>query len=434
MAWDGKKLPDAVATAATSAANAAANGSKNAAYLTDIQGQVGSAYKRQLFRNDVLVWQATASGTLPIVGSTFVLPQVATLDSIDTADIDTGEWIHYIVKAADASSSPPGSSHKYIATNVTKTGGAGPAFLTADTASGSDVVLGSFVLNGASFDTAPETPESLSEAYATCMGANDYPPGNLENGDWPRTSAWPDSPYGSTINTQAYIVDPTGNRMLMWGWIMPRKLARTTAGNWRVQMKDYQAATIDDDLSNPWNLFFGLTQPPNYGLNNLGGLRLSGNITNSDNTTLITLHDVNQNPMEVRAEATGGISLKNVGTTNSLFQVEVNVPDGNPATSMIPSSSTSSRCKAFAAMYWCRLIPDTGSTISPSDVEIGAIHGVDFYNDADRLGTPGQSRLVKLTTDWKPIVQAYVMHASGTRMMTAAETHEWLVANPPPFE
>lgn len=431
MAWDGKKLPDGLASAATSAANAAGNGAKNAAYLSHLQTQIGSGYKRQLFRDEVRVWEATVSGSLPIVGSTIVLPQVATQNTISTADIDTGEWVHYCVKAADASSSVP--TQNYIATNVTKTGGNGPAFLTADTAGGGNVVLGSFVYTSPAFDTVVTTPDSLSEAYASCMGENDYPPGNLENGDWPRTSAFPNSPYGSTINTQPYIVDPTGNRMLMWGWIMPRKLARTTVGNWRVQMRDYQAAVKVDALANSWNLFFGPVQPPNYGYNNLGGLRLSGNITNSANTTLITLHDMNQNPLEVRAEATGGVSFKNVGTSDALFQVECNVPDGNPATSMLPASATSDRTVAFAAMYWCRLAPDSGSTISPADVEIGAINGVDFYNDAGRLGTPGQSRLVRLTTTWKPIVQAYVMHASGTRMMTAAETHAWLSANPPPF-
>jgi hypothetical protein len=425
MAWDGKKLPDALATSATAAAVAAGNGSKNAAYLTHIQTAIGSAYKRQLVRNDVRVWEATASGTLPISGSTFVLPQVATQNTISSADIDTGEWVHYIVKSSEASSSKP-TSGSYIATNVTKTGGAGPAFLTADLGGSDTVQLGSF-------DTTVADPDSLASAYASCMGENDFPPGNLENGTWPQTAAWPNSPYGSTINTQAYIVDPTGNRFLMWGWIMPPKLQRTTVGNWRVQMRDFQAGVKVDSLAGSWNLFFGPTAPPNYGLNNLGGLRLSGNITNSANTTLITLHDVNQNPLEVRAEATGGVSFKNVGTADNIFQVECNVPDGNPLTSMLPSNATSSRCKAFVGMYWCRLIPDTGSTISPSDVTIGAINGIDFYNDGGRLGTPGQSRLVRLTTAWKPIVQAYVMHDSGTRMMTAAETHAWLSANPPPF-
>ena len=134
MAWDQKKLPDAMATAATAAAAAVGNGSKNAAYLTYIQGQIGSGYKRKLKRNDVDVWEATASGTLPISGSSFVLPLVATQNSISAADIDTGEWVHYIEKASDAT--------KYIATGVTKSGGVGPAYLTADLESAQGVVLG----------------------------------------------------------------------------------------------------------------------------------------------------------------------------------------------------------------------------------------------------------------------------------------------------
>ena len=56
MAWDGKKLPDALASAATSAANAAGNGAKNAAYPVAPSNADRSGYKRQLFRDEVRVY------------------------------------------------------------------------------------------------------------------------------------------------------------------------------------------------------------------------------------------------------------------------------------------------------------------------------------------------------------------------------------------
>ncbi len=146
MPWDGKKLPDALAIGATAAANAAANGGKNNAYLTYLRDQIGADFVMKLVRDDVPVWQATASGSLTVNASRFVLPTSATQNSISAADIDTGGWILRVEKAGDSS--------KYIATAVTPTGGAGPFRLSADLASDGSVSLGSLLLNSPSFDSA----------------------------------------------------------------------------------------------------------------------------------------------------------------------------------------------------------------------------------------------------------------------------------------
>ncbi len=146
MPWDGKKLPDALAVGATAAANAAANGAKNAAYLTYLQGQIGSNYVLKLVRDDVVVWQATASGSLPVSGSRFVLPTSVTQNSIAAADIDSGQWVLRTEHATDGAT-------KYIATGVTPTGGIGPFLLSDDLATDGSVSLGSLLLNSPSFDT-----------------------------------------------------------------------------------------------------------------------------------------------------------------------------------------------------------------------------------------------------------------------------------------
>lgn len=179
MPWDGKKLPDTLTVGATAAANAAANGSKNAAYLTYLQGQIGANFKRQLYRDDTKVWEATASGSLPISGSTFALPS-ATQNSISTADIDTGTWVHYVRNASDDT--------KYIATQVTTSGGAGPARLSADLAGGGTVTLGSFVLRSPSLDTA--VAGEAVEKMISDMGSH--------------RDIWNPFPYLRPSGTQAY--------------------------------------------------------------------------------------------------------------------------------------------------------------------------------------------------------------------------------------
>ena len=206
-------------------------------------------------------------------------------------------------------------------------------------------------------------------------------------------------PYGSTINTQAYIADPTGDLMLM-GLDHAPQPARTTVGNWRVQMRDYQAAVKVDALANSWNLFSGLSS------------RLTTDTTTWAACAVREHHEqrkyhadnaARHEPKPARSAGRGDRRrvVQERRNDGRAFQVECNVPDGNPATSMLPADSTSERTVAFAAMYWCRLVPDSGSTISPEDVEIGAINGVDFTTMASGSSTPGQSRLVKLTTTWE---------------------------------
>lgn len=150
MTWDGKKLPDALAVAATAAANAAADGSKNNAYLTYIQGQIGSNFVMKLIRDDVPVWQGTASGSLTINGSRFVLPTTVTQNSITASVIGSGQWILRTENSTDPT--------KYIATGVTPTDGIGPFRLTADLEADGTITLGSLLLNSPSFDTVVSYP------------------------------------------------------------------------------------------------------------------------------------------------------------------------------------------------------------------------------------------------------------------------------------
>jgi hypothetical protein len=451
MPWDGKKLPDAMASGATAAANAAANGAKNTAFLTYIQTEIGANYLRQLYREDTKVWEATASGTLPIVGSQIVLPTTATQDSISAADIDTGAWQHYVRSASD--------TNKYIATAVTTSGGAGPARLSADLANAGSVTLGSFVFNSPSFDPAVgEGPFTLADAYSTAMTSlNDFPPGNSAgnpdwvNSIWPFSSNFGTSPYGANIDpikfgqnepgvgvTDAnYIVTrrAAANRyataFTLWPWFMPPKGAVQPVGNWRIQIRDIQAAVKVDALTNPWTMAYGPGQVPTYGNNNLGGLRVSGQYMDYTDSNRVPAFDVNNNFLEARFETGGGISFKNVGTSTSAAMFEPNIPD--PA-AQLPASATSNRTVAFAAVYWARLTTDVSTSALTPGIRMGGIMGVDFYDGSGRVGTPGQSRLVELSDAWKPVVVAFVLTgAPPSAPMTPAQTATWLSANPPPF-
>lgn len=148
-------LPSPMAIAATSAATNAADGSKNAAYLSSIQSDIGANYTRRLTRDGVTVWSATQTGTLPISNSAFVLPTTATQTSISTADIDTGTWEHRIESATDPA--------KYIATGVTAIGGGGPLTLSGDLVAGGTLSLGSVLLNSPPFDSAPVLAPTASD-------------------------------------------------------------------------------------------------------------------------------------------------------------------------------------------------------------------------------------------------------------------------------
>lgn len=144
--WDGVKVSPTQQAAALAAGNAAAEGAKNSAYLTSLQTAIGSNFKRRLYRDGVLVWDSTASGTLPISGGAFALPTVVTQTSISAADIDAGVWLHSVENASNA--------NIFIRTRVTPVGGAGPATLSADLAAGGQITLQSFTLSPPALDGA----------------------------------------------------------------------------------------------------------------------------------------------------------------------------------------------------------------------------------------------------------------------------------------
>ena len=456
MAWDQKILPDAFLTTALAAVTAASNGSKDNAFMQHIQSGIGTSWKRQFLRNDIIVFEGTGSGLIPFTGRQFTIPSV-TKNTITSADINTGEWIHRIISTVDAT--------KYISSLVTPSAGTGPGFLSGSLLSPNDVIWASFVVNGPQFDTnnQPGGELTLSQAYATCMTSpNDFPPGNsggspdFVNSLWPRSTYFFNSPYGSNtdpmifgqeepgvgrtdagyIVTQRAATGRAGDRFSLWQWVMGPKGVLNAPGNWRVQIRDIQAALKIDSLSNPWQFIYGPGQIPSYGLNNLGGLRISGIIDDFQNSSFFggpvrRLFEMNANPTETRLEASGGISLKNFTTSTTDFQVELNSND--PLTTLT-ASQTPSRVIAFSAVYWARLIPSTGTGPIPEGLSVGAMHGIDFYDNSGRVGTPGQSRLVKLDATWKPIVVAFVLTAlPPSQPMTPAQVGTWLSANPPPF-
>lgn len=172
MPWDGNRLPDAMLSGANAAVTAAAAGTKNAAYWSYLQGQIGSNYLRQLYRDDTKVWEATVTGTLPIVNGSLVLPAIAAQTQISAADIDTGVWAHYIRNATDPT--------KYIATGVTNSAGIGPAKLSGDLAAGVPITLGSFVLNSTLSDTT-----TLSSLSASNIAANSVTLSVVVGGQFP---------------------------------------------------------------------------------------------------------------------------------------------------------------------------------------------------------------------------------------------------------
>jgi hypothetical protein len=198
MAWDQKILPDAFLNAALSAAGAAADGARESAYMTHVQTGIGTSWKRQLLRDDVVVYEGTGTGLLPFVGRTFTIPGV-TKSSISNADIDTGEWVHRIIHASDAT--------KYIAGLVTKTGGAGPGFLTDDLVSPNDVDWGTFTATGPVLDSLSitlGTPASVTTSSFTLSAtiAGSIPPGAVMIMQWIDNRAsgvWRESPQVTAV-------------------------------------------------------------------------------------------------------------------------------------------------------------------------------------------------------------------------------------------
>lgn len=130
--------------AAITAANAAANGSKRAAFLTSWQTSLGTGPRLKLYRSSVLMWEASTTGSLPIVGTAFVIT-TATQVSIAAGDIDTGLWEFRVEKNGDSS--------VYLGATVTLAGGTDVLSLSADTEVAGTVTLGTITFNAPALDT-----------------------------------------------------------------------------------------------------------------------------------------------------------------------------------------------------------------------------------------------------------------------------------------
>jgi hypothetical protein len=393
---------------------------------------------------------SSSSATLSVVVGG-AIPAGALMLFQTTTDENSGSWVSSPATSAiagtfswTATGLTAGTTYFYRALVYGQRGGV-PVVVYAQTAN-------------SSFAVAANSGFTLAQAYATCMTSlNDFPPGNTAgatdwiNSLWDISDYFQTSPYGSNIDpvrfgqsepgvgtTDAnYIVTRqassgrSANSFVLWPWFMPPKGALQPAGNWRIQIRDCQAAVKVDALTNPWTLIYGPSQVPTYGLNNLGGLRVSGNLMDYTGTPVGSTFAVDANPIEARAEASGGISFRGVGFSLAQCLVELNTPDPRQT---LPGYATPARTVAFAAVFWARLITDTGSGSVPAGLKIGAMLGVDFYDLTGRLGTPGQSRLVELETSWKPIVIAVVLTGLPPSVpQTPAVTSTWLVANPPPF-
>lgn len=310
----------------------------------------------------------------------------------------------------------------------------------------------------ATFQTQPSTSGvlTLPQAYATAMTSlNDFPPGNsagdsdFNNSLWPRSSNFLVSPYGANVDPikngqnepgvgvtdPGYIVQRRaassriGDRFGLWQWIMGPKGILNALGNWRVEVRDVQAALKIDALSNAWRSKFS-GQVRTYGPNGANPLMISGLLDDFMNTNGRALFSA-INLVDGRIEASGGVSFKNFSNTTADFQVELN---SNDPLVNLAADETPSRVVAFAALYWARIIPDTGLGPIPTGLRIGAMHGVDFFDGSGRVGTPGQSRLIELDANWRPVLTAYVLQGPPpSQPMTPADTATWLVNNPPPF-
>lgn len=154
--------------AADTAAGAAANGAKNAAYLTSIISSIGSGYKIKAYRNGVAQIAMTMTGSMTASGSTITIPtSYASLDTLLTADIDSGTWTLRIEKASDA--------NVYIEGSLGPAGGSTDFTLSFDTTSGGDVLLGSIKLIAPSYDTVSDTASTnnVQKIFQDVTGAND---------------------------------------------------------------------------------------------------------------------------------------------------------------------------------------------------------------------------------------------------------------------
>ena len=198
MAWDQKILPDAFLASAISVASAAADGVRESAYMSHVQAGISTSWKRQLLRDDVVVYEGTGSGLIPFTGRTFTVPAV-TKTTISNADIDTGEWIHRVINASDAT--------KYVANKVTKTGGVGTGFRSDDLVNPNAVSWGTFTMTGPTLDSlsvSPNTPASVTSSSFTLSAtiSGTIPPGSVAMIQWidnRATGIWRESPAVTAV-------------------------------------------------------------------------------------------------------------------------------------------------------------------------------------------------------------------------------------------
>lgn len=139
-------------TAAMAAGNAAANGAKEAAFLSSWQTAIGADAKVVLYRDAVAVYTGAITGTVPIVGSAFVI-ETAAQSSISTSDIDTGSWELRIEKASDAA--------VYFGCTVTRAGGTDIGSLDDDLDGGDTLTIGTLTFNAPTLDTILPAPEQV---------------------------------------------------------------------------------------------------------------------------------------------------------------------------------------------------------------------------------------------------------------------------------
>jgi hypothetical protein len=85
------------------AINNAAAGTKRLAALTVFQAAIGNSYRVEARRNGTLVLALTFAGSLPIVGAQILLPTFGfTVNTLATADLDTGAWTLRVSKSDDS--------------------------------------------------------------------------------------------------------------------------------------------------------------------------------------------------------------------------------------------------------------------------------------------------------------------------------------------
>lgn len=139
-------VTSALLAAANAAAGAVSDGAKNAAFCAAISSGIGSGYKLVARRNGIIVLQMTMSGSLGSSSSAITIPDAySSLDTIVSADIDSGTWTLRVEKASD--------SGVYIEGTL---GRSGTDFVLSDDISEtSGIALGGVFLVSPSLDSAP---------------------------------------------------------------------------------------------------------------------------------------------------------------------------------------------------------------------------------------------------------------------------------------